>query len=69
MQFAGNGGTLFHDNQLLLALLMPVERQSRGKLFNQRVHQLLLIVAEMASIGQRRQQNTVLGVRVGEPPF
>ncbi|CWY74610.1 Uncharacterised protein [Salmonella enterica subsp. enterica serovar Typhi] len=69
MQFAGNGGTLFHDNQPLLALLMPVERQSRGKLFNQRVHQLLLIVAEMASIGQRRQQNTVLGVRVGEPPF
>ncbi len=47
-------GTLFHDkyNQLLLALLMPVERQSRGKLFNQRVHQLLLIVAEMATIGK-----------------
>ncbi len=47
---------------------MPVERIGRGKLFNQR-YQLLLIVAEMASAGQRRQQNTVLGVRVGEPPF
>ena len=65
MQFASNGGTLLHNNQLLLALLVPVQRQRSGQLFNQRVHQLLLVVAEMASVWQGGEQNTVLGMCIG----
>ena len=52
MKFARNGGTLFHHNQLLLTLLMPVERKRCGQLLNQSINQLLLIVAEMASVRQ-----------------
>ena len=60
---------LFHHDQLLLLLLMAVECQRGRQLFNQRIHQLLLVVAQMTPGGQGRQQNTVLGVAVCQPPF
>ncbi|MNI58547.1 hypothetical protein D3C73_1136610 [compost metagenome] len=69
MQFACNGGTLFHHNQLLLTLLLPVQRQRRGQLFNQCINQLLLVVAKMTSVRQRGQQNTILSMRIGQSPF
>ena len=56
MKFARNGGTLFHHNQLLLTLLMPVECKRCGQLLNQGINQLLLIVAQMATSGQGGQQ-------------
>ena len=40
---ACNGGTLFHHDQLLLTLLMSVERERCGQLLNQCINQLLLI--------------------------
>ncbi len=55
MQLAGDGGALFHDNQLLLFFLVAVERQRGGQLLYQGIHQLLLIVAKMASGGEGRQ--------------
>ena len=64
MQLAGDSGPLFHDDQLLLFLLMAVQRQGTGQLFHQSVHQLLLVVAEMAANRQRRQQNAVLIMRI-----
>ncbi|STW06446.1 Uncharacterised protein [Klebsiella grimontii] len=67
--FAGDGGALLHDDKLLLALLMPIEGEGAGELFNQRIHQLLLIVAQMATGGQGGQQNTVLIMGVRQPPF
>jgi hypothetical protein len=69
VQLAGDGGALFHDDQLLLFFLMPVERQRGRQLFNQRIHQLLLIVAQVTSGWQRRQQNAVLGVAVDSRHF
>ena len=69
MKFACNGGTLFHHDQLLLTLLMSVERECCGQLLNQGINQLLLIVAEMASVRQGGEQNTILGMRIGQPPF
>ena len=48
---------------------MPIEGEGAGELFNQRIHQLLLIVAQMATGGQGGQQNTVLIMGVRQPPF
>ena len=69
MQLASDSGPLFHDDQLLLFLLMAVQRQGAGQLFNQRIHQLLLIVAEMTANRQRRQQDAVLIMRIRQPPL
>ena len=69
MQFARNGGTLFHHDQLLLTFLMPIQRQRGGELFNQGIHQLLLIMAKMTPLRQGRQQNSVLHMRIGQSPF
>ena len=69
MKFARNGGTLFHHDQLLLTLLMPVERKRGGQLLHQGINQLLLIVAEMASLRQSSEQDTILGMRIGQSPF
>ena len=64
MQFARNGCTLFHDNQLLLAFLIAIQRQRRGELFHDGIHQLLLIVTQVMPLRQGRQQNAVLGMGV-----
>ena len=69
MQLAGDSGPFFHDDQLLLLLLMAVQRQGAGQLFHQGIHQLLLIVAEMAANRQRRQQDAVLTMRIRQPPL
>ncbi|CSF63814.1 Uncharacterised protein [Shigella sonnei] len=69
MQFARNGGTLFHHDQLLLTFLMAIQRQRGGELFNQGIQQLLLIMAKMTPLRQGRQQNTVLRMRVSQPPL
>ena len=69
MEFASNGGTLFHHDQLLLTFLVSVQRQCCGELFNQSIDQLLLIVTEMTPVRQGGEQNTVLGMRIGQPPF
>ncbi|KWZ96996.1 nitrate reductase molybdenum cofactor assembly chaperone [Citrobacter koseri] len=69
MKFAGNGGTLFHHNQLLLAFLISVQRQRSGQLLDQRINHLLLIVTQMAPVRQRRQQNAVLRMGIGKSPF
>jgi hypothetical protein len=39
-------------------------RMAARRLFNQRIHQLLLIVAEMTANRQRRQQDAVLIMRM-----
>lgn len=69
MQFARNGGTLFHHDQLLLTFLMAIQRQRGGELFNRGIHQLLLIMAKMTPLRQGRQQNTVLRMSVSQPPL
>ena len=69
MKLAGDGRALFHDDQLLLLFLMPVERQRGRELFDQRINQLLLVVAQVTPGWQRCQQNTVLGVAVGQAPL
>ena len=69
MQLPRDGSALFHDNQLLLFFLMPVQRQRGCELFHQGIHQLLLVVAQMPSGGQGSQQNAVLGVAVRQTPL
>ncbi|SSW84248.1 Uncharacterised protein [Klebsiella pneumoniae] len=69
VQLAGDGRALFHDDQLLLFFLMPVERQRGRQLFNQRIYQLLLVVAQVASGWQGGQQNAVLSVAVRQAPL
>ena len=48
---------------------MAVERQRSGQLLDQRIDQLLLIVAQMPPGGQRGQQDTVLGMAVRQSPL
>lgn len=69
MQFARNGGTLFHHDQLLLTFLMAIQRQRGGEVVQRGIHQLLLIMAKMTPLRQGRQQNTVLRMRVSQPPL
>ena len=69
MKLAGDGGTLLHHDQLLLFLLVAVERQRGRELLNKRIDQLLLVVAQVTSGGQGGQQNTILGMAVHQPPL
>ena len=69
VEFPGDGGALLHDDKLLLAFLMPVKGEGAGELLHQRIHQLLLIVAQMPPGGQGGQQNTVLIMGIRQPPF